>query len=275
MGEPLSIIRSRSLDRLPAILCGVSTRAGGVSDGPYDSLNQGFATGDDPARVAENRRRLYRTLGVRPEEVVAGSQVHGVRVHPVTREDRCRGALDPWSAIPETDGLVSTRPGGFLLALSADCPLLALVAPPDRGVLLAHSGWRGLAGGMPAAAVASLAAASGVHPREMLAFIGPAIGPCCYTVGEEVLRRLPAPSAALPLTGPARAAGPEPPPGSRSGQPLDLVAVLRMLLTAAGLLAERIESSPFCASCERERFYSHRRDGPRTGRIAMVLGIRE
>jgi hypothetical protein len=272
----LDTIRFDLLGSLPDVLCAVSTRSGGVSDGAFHSLNLGFSTGDVPERVRENRLRLFSHLDLPPGSVVAARQVHGSRVIEVGATERGRGSLDPRTALPDADGLLTRERGVFVLGLSADCPLLTLVAPPDRGIVLAHSGWRGTAGGMPAAAVDCLARATGADPGEMLAVIGPGIGPCCYEVGEEVLDSLP-PGARAAARGPAALPGGESPGdrGSPAGRHrLDLSLAIRVLLEEAGVPRERIEACPRCSSCEAERFFSHRRDRGVTGRVAMLAGLR-
>jgi polyphenol oxidase len=258
----IETVRFRAFDVLPGVLCAASLRRGGVSTPPYESLNVGFSSGDAPDSVRENRRRFLEAVGVTPAEVVVGQQVHGARVHPVGRGDRGRGALDPSTGIPASDGMVTTDPDVFLFTISADCPLIAVAAPDRRGVALAHSGWRGVAAGMPGAAVESLARASGASPREMAAAVGPSIRSCCYPVGEEVVEKLPSSARrAVHRDG--------------GGSPrLDLGLAIRILLEEAGIPPERIEVSPECSHCNPDRFFSHRRDGAKTGRIGMVLGMR-
>jgi len=144
-----------------------STRIGGVSEAPFDSLNLGLLTDDDSEAVAENRRRLATALGFEPEQIVYARQVHGTRLieHP-TRDDS-----------PEADGHVLREPGSAALVFTADCLPVAVAGP--GGVAMLHAGWRGLAGGILAAGVEAVGATS--------AAIGPGIGPCCYEVGDEVL----------------------------------------------------------------------------------------
>jgi YfiH family protein len=258
----IETVRFRAFDALPGVLCAASTRRGGASAPPYESLNMGFSSGDAPDSVRENRRRFFEAVGVPAGEVIVGQQVHGARVQPVGQRDRGRGAIDPSTGIPASDGMVTTDPDVFLFTISADCPLIAIAAPDRRGVALAHSGWRGVAAGMPGAAVEALAGASGVVPREMVAAVCPSIRSCCYPVSEEVVEKLPAAARRA-----VRRDG--------GGSPrLDLGRAIRILLEEAGIPPERIEVSPECSCCDPERFFSHRRDGAKTGRIGMVLGIR-
>jgi YfiH family protein len=211
-----------------------STRRGGVSAPPFDELNLGILTEDDPGAVAENRRRLATALGLEPERVVFALQVHGTRLihHPCDEE------------LPEADGHVVVEPGLAPMVLAADCLPVALHGP--GGLAMVHAGWRGLAGGILGAAAEAVEATA--------AAIGPGIGRCCYEVGEEVL-------GAFADLGDAVAAG----------RMLDLPEVARRCLAEAGV--ERVESAGLCTSCERDLFFSHRRDEGRTGRQAGIAWL--
>jgi YfiH family protein len=211
-----------------------STRLGGVSEAPFDELNLGILTDDEPAAITENRRRLATALGLEPEQVVFALQVHGTRLihHPCEEQ------------LTEADGHVVTEPGSAPMVLAADCLPVALYGP--GGLAMVHAGWRGLAGGIVEAAAEAVAATA--------AAIGPGIGPCCYEVGEEVL-------AAFADLG----------DGIAAGRLLDLPEVARRRLAEAGV--ERIESAGLCTSCEKDLFFSHRRDHGRTGRQAGIAWL--
>ena len=212
-----------------------STRLGGVSEPPYDSLNLGLVTADSDAAVGENRRRLAQALGFSLEQIVFARQVHGTRLLRHPRE----------VGVVEADGHVVTEPGIAPLVFVADCLPVALYGPD--GLAMVHAGWRGLSGGIVAAAAEAVGATR--------AAIGPGIGPCCYEVGEEVL-------ATFAELGEVA-----------EGRMLDLPEVARRLLARAGV--ERVESAGLCTSCEMELFFSHRRDAGRTGRQAGVAWIEE
>jgi hypothetical protein len=228
---------------LPGARAAFSTRVGGVSEAPYQALNVAILTGDEPDRVEENRRRLAESLGRDPAGVVMGRQVHGaeLRRHEAPQEPRVYA--DVVKSPDEVDAQATSEPGLTPLVMIADCLPVAMVGP--GGVAMAHCGWRGLAGGIVAEAAGAVAAEA--------AAVGPGIGPCCYEVGEEVL------SAFEDLDGVAR------------GRMLDLSAVATALLERAGVGA--IERSGLCTSCNPELFYSHRRDGERTGRQAGLVWI--
>ncbi len=216
--------------QLPGAAVAFSTRNGGVSQGPYASLNLGILTDDDPEAVAENRRLLAAAVGAESGGIAMGWQVHGTDL----REwDRPPAGED----LQKVDGHVTAQAGLPLLVLVADCLPLALAG--GGRVAMLHCGWRGLAGGIIERALERF-------PDPPAAALGPAIGPCCYEVGPEVL------AAFEPLQGVA------------DGRMLDLKAVARRNLTAAGV--QHVEDAAYCTSCRPDLFFSHRRDGGVTGR---------
>ena len=210
-----------------------TTRHGGVSDGPFASLNLGLWTDDDAARVWENRARVARLSGGR---IAQARQVHGTRIV----------AADP-GAVEEADGQVTAERGVAAMALTADCLPIALVAP--EGVAMLHAGWRGLADGVIAAGVAAL---RGLGAGEVAAAIGPGAGPCCYEVGEDVARRLQARFGTAVV---------------RDGR-ADLWLCARRALEAAG--AAEVAVAGECSICNPGRYFSHRRDRGVTGRQGVV-----
>jgi len=217
-----------------------STRAGGVSEGPYASLNLGILTDDDQELVAENRARLARSAGLQPEAVAMGWQVHGTDLldwdgPPATGSG---GYASPGAELQKVDGHVTTAHGVALLVLVADCLPVALVSPSRVAML--HCGWRGLAGGIVERALERF------DGEAVAAAIGPGIGPCHYEVGPEVL------DAFADLDGVA------------DGRMLDLKAVAAAKLTSGGV--ERVHDVGRCTYCEPDAFFSHRRDNGVTGR---------
>lgn len=223
---------------LPGATAAFSTRIGGVSEVPYEALNVAFMTGDECDHVRENRHRLAAALGRDPNGIVMGRQVHGAELDAHDRPQDPRVFADVVSSPDEVDAHSTGNAELTPLVIVADCLPVAMVGP--GGVAMAHCGWRGLAGGIVAKAVEAVDAEA--------AAIGPGIGPCCYEVGEEVL------SEFADLEGVA------------DGRMLDLPAVAAALLARAGVSAS--ESAGLCTSCHPELFYSHRRDGERTGRQA-------
>ncbi len=230
----------------PDALLLFSTRLGGVSRTPFDQLNLGRSTADDPAAVTENRERLLRAVGLDPGRLATAGQVHGARVVEVTGPGHH----------PACDALV-TRTGGVVLAVTtADCMSLLYRAPGV--VAAAHSGWRGTADGLPCATLEAVCRLAGCAPDAVEVAIGPAIRSCCYEVGEDVAARFPA------LAWRASAGRPR----------LDLPAAARHALRAAGVRAEAIADLDACTSCEPALYYSHRRDRGVTGRHWGVAALR-
>ncbi len=226
-----------------------STRQGGVSEAPFDSLNLGLLTEDEDAAVSENRQRLAAALDFEPGQVVFARQVHGTDLFlhhapPFACSFSGDSNEKEQANVLEADGHVLRQPGAAALVFVADCLPVALAGA--EGVAMMHAGWRGLAGGILGAGAEAVGATS--------AAIGPGIGPCCYEVGEEVL-------GAFGDLG----------EGIADGRMLDLPEVARRLLARAGV--ERVESAGLCTSCEQELFFSHRRDEGRTGRQAGLAWI--
>jgi hypothetical protein len=222
-----------------------TTRLGGVSEPPFDTLNLGILTDDSEDAVRENRRRLGAALGVEPSSVPIALQVHGAEIleHGLAPQERSPFAA-PGSPPPEADGHVIREPGLTPLVFVADCLPIALLGP--HGLALLHCGWRPMAAGIVAKGAAMVGATEAV--------VGPGIGPCCYEVGDEVL-------GAFAHLG----------DGVATGRMLDLPEVARRLLATAGV--RKVESAGLCTSCESELFFSHRRDGGRTGRQAGLAWL--
>lgn len=240
-----------------------STRLGGVSEPPFDSLNLGVLTDDAPGAVSENRRRLATVLGFAADRIAFGRQVHGAELGSAPAEHRPSffphgGKKEGRNVtIPEVDGQIVTEPDAAGLVFAADCLPVAVSGP--AGVAMLHCGWRGLAAGIVAAGAEAVGATA--------AAIGPGIGPCCYEVGPEVLRAFPQLGDGITADGPISPDG----GGKSAHRRLDLPEVARRLLRAAGV--ERVQSAGLCTSCEPELFFSHRRDGGRTGRQAGLVWL--
>jgi len=226
---------------LPGATVCFTTRRGGTSAAPYDTLNLGVLTEDDRATVLSNRAGAASALGLDGERIRMGLQVHGSKI--LGHEDReCKGHfLDPVPDPPEADGHVTRAAGIPLLVLVADC-LPVAVKGPD-GLAMLHCGWRGLAGTLVEDAVAMVGGEAAV--------IGPGIGPCCFEVGSEV-------KGAFADLG----------DGIFEGRMCDLPEVAGRLLRRSGV--EVVETTGICTCCNEADFFSHRRDGGVTGRQAGI-----
>ena len=228
-------------------LLAFSTRRGGVSDGPYRSLNLGRSTDDRPQAVEENRRRWLTSLGIDPARFANAGQVHGRTVVHVR---------DP-GLQPSCDILVTTTPGLTLAVAAADC--LPILYSAGGAVAAAHAGWRGTADGAPETALSAVCTAGGVAPDTVGIHFGPGIRGCCYQIGPDVATRFPA--EALRRVG--------------ASVWLDLPTAARIRLLAAGAEAGAIHDTGACTACEQHWYYSHRRDQGVTGRHWGLIALRD
>ncbi len=210
----------------------VTARSGGVSSGPYATLNLSLTVGDDPARVLENRRRLAAALDADPGDFVFARQVHGAAVALVGAADRGSGTLTPGDAVEATDALVTRSPGVVLTILTADCVPIVLHDPVAGVLACVHAGWRGTVARVPVAALAAMQTL-GSRPSDVIAGVGPAAAPARYQVGADVYQ------AVAGAFGAAAAAFIRPDSVPEHWL-LDLWAANRFLLRQAGVPAAQI-----------------------------------
>jgi YfiH family protein len=227
---------------LPGARAIFSTRLGGVSEGPYESLNLGILTDDDPERVTQNRHRLAAAAGLDADCVAMGWQVHGTDLREWDSPPPQSAFAEPGAELDRVDGHLTEQPGLALMVLVADCFPVALAGEGKVGMV--HCGWRGLAEGI-------LENALERFDEPPAAAVGPGIGPCCYEVGPEVLEAF---------------QGIE---GAAKGRMLDLRAVIAHKLARGGV--EEVEHLDHCTSCRPDLYFSHRRDGGVTGRQAGLV----
>lgn len=229
------------------VVCGMSTRIGGVS-GDVLGMNLSFNVGDDEQNVRINRERFFSALGADVESGAFAGQVHSARV---------RDADGP-GMHKECDGLVTNRAGVYLAISVADCVPILLYDPIGRAAAALHAGWRGTDAGIVANGIKMLKEQFNSQPEDLLAFIGPAAGECCYEVGEEVSSRFES-RFVRELGGRLT---------------LDLKSVNKQHLMNEGLREENIEVNPLCTITEKGLLHSYRRDGYASGRMLAVIGIR-
>jgi YfiH family protein len=244
----------------------VSTRHGGVSAVPYDSLNLGLRVGDEDERVIENRRRLFAAFELPLERSVWCKQVHADRVVVVGADDAGRGCAEEETIVEETDALVTDTLDLPLCVTVADCVPVVIFDPQRHVVGLAHAGWGGTVARISSRTVAVMRERFGCEPASMVAAIGPSIGPAGYEVGEEVIARA---EEAFGDRAPEILAA-----GDGGKALFDLWSANRIDLEEAGLAAERIEVSGIASEAQLEDFYSHRVEGARTGRFIAAVSLR-
>jgi polyphenol oxidase len=249
----------------PHLTAGFSARRSGED---MDCRNYALHVGNSPERTIENRRRLSRQLGMPPDAWTCGEQVHGVHVEEVTASGRGKGKDSRETAFPLTDGLITGEKGVLLASYYADCVPLYFYSPDREIVGVAHAGWKGTVGGIALRMVDKLKE-RGAKVERIRVAIGPSIGSCCYEVDERVIRPL-----EQILNDPERVEKVAVPCGPGKWR-LDLKQANGELLRRAGILPEHLVVSGYCTSCHSEYFYSHRRDGGKTGRMVAWIGMRE
>ena len=252
-------------DILHTVPHGFSTRLGGVSPAPWDSLNLRPNQGDGPEAMRENYRRFFAVLKLDETQAVLSQQTHTDHIRQVTAADAGKGVTRPRD-YTDVDALISNVPGLPLMVFSADCGTILLYDPIRQAIGAVHAGWRGCAAGIAAKTVQAMAEAYGSYPEDLLAALGPCIGQNCFETDGDVPEAM---RAAL---------GTDAEPYIQARVPkyhVDLAGLNRQWLLRAGLLPERIEVSGICTACHPELFWSHRKMGDRRGVQAAVISLKE
>jgi YfiH family protein len=227
---------------------------GGVSDKSFGNMSLSYG---DTSRSLENRRIFLEQLGIDHRAIVTAQQAHGSNIHFAVKEDAGRGALSYDAALPDTDGLITAQPGLPLAIFTADCLAVFLYEPEARAIGLIHCGWRGLKLGILSKAVRLMRDEFSAAPARIAAGFGPAIGSCCYEVGEEFRADFPADLE------------------EKEGRLcLDLARAAARQLAACGVEKENISLNDSCTSCRNDRLFSFRREGPSAGRMLSVMMLR-
>jgi YfiH family protein len=231
------------------------TRDGGVSPAPFESLNLGLSSDDEPGNVLENRRRLCAAVGVPQERLVVPGQVHGTALTWVGEADAGRGAFDRETVVHAHDGLLTAASGVSLAVSYADCVPVVIAARGVEGPELAavHAGWRGMLAGIVGQAAEALAR----RGRLLGAVVGPSIGPCCFSVDEALRTRFDQRF-----------------PGSAGDGSVDLWACARSDLETAGVPPPAVTVTALCTASDAG-FFSHRRDRESTGRHLAIAWRQE
>ncbi len=261
--DNMPVHQASTISWLPGIAQGFTTRHGGVSEKPLDTLNMSLAVGDDPANVASNRRQAILSVAGVALPYASAEQIHGNNVSVVT---------DPTETpIADTDALITNVPDIVLLMVFADCVPIYYCDPVGRVVGLAHSGWRGTASNVAGKTVRVLEREYGVAPSSLYAAIGPSISADRYEVNLDVVD-------ALKPAIQGRSISPMTPKNEFTNTFLvNLRQIVYQQLVTAGVNPDRIAVSDECTYNNRKDFFSHRRDGTKgqkTGRMAGLIGLR-
>lgn len=245
----MTIVRSELFSRFPGLVFGMSTVEGGVSPGTF-GMNLSFNVQDVPSNVHENRRLFFAALGLTPDQAAFTRQQHTSDILTVAtpgQYDTC-------------DALVSDRPGVFLAVSIADCTPVMLFDPVRRAAAGVHAGWRGTAAGIVAKSIRRMQQEYGTDPADLVAFIGPSAGVCCYEVGAEVASQFP-PSCVVPSA-------------LEGKSMLDVKQANVLQLLDNGVRNSNIEVHSDC-TIHNALYHSHRRDGAGSGRMFAVIGFTE
>jgi YfiH family protein len=254
----LATYRVHAFDEYSCLHYAIFTRNGGVGVSPYHSLNLSTSVGDDPAVVGQNFELICRAMAITPDDTVSCHLVHGADVVPITHQNKTR-------SLGNADGLITRETGVFLFMRFADCTPLIFFDPVVGAVAITHAGWRGTMQNAAGATVKAMSIEFGSKSKNMIAAIGPSIGPCCYEVGPDVIKEA---SKAFKST-----AGLLRPNGKAAHAQFDMWWANHQQLAEAGV--EKIVHSNICTACHTEEFFSHRAEKGQTGRFGVIIGMRE
>jgi len=237
---------------------GFTLRGQGQSDIVKGTLNMALHVGDDGQKVLANRKKVAQALGYDPVKVTTCAQVHGNKVVEVTPQLVGRGAFNYADTIPGTDGLFMAEHQVPLMLFFADCVPVILVDTQSSAFALVHAGWRGAVSNIGALALRAMEARFGTKPQNVLAAIGPSIGPCCYEVDENVFKKAPGYEECFIPCRPQH-------------WHLNLWQVNRLQLERVGVPKENILDSAYCTKDHVEQYFSYRAEQGKTGRLAAVI----
>lgn len=250
----------------PGLVAGFTTKQGGTSKESFTSLNLGFHVRDDYSSVCQNRKILSEQIDFPLENWVGAEQTHETSIQKVTKADGGRGSVVYDNAFKRTDGFYSFDKEVLMTLCYADCVPLFFLAGNKQVIGIAHAGWKGTVDGIAAKMVSSFTL-EGINPSEIMVVIGPSICGNCYVVDDRVI---------TPIK--ILLEGVEKKPYnliSRNQYRLDLRELNKRILVNAGVSENNIKSTGFCTSCNHDKFFSHRKDNGKTGRMISFIGWKE
>lgn len=258
------LLRSKRFESISWLKHGITSR---IADVVCADGNVGFSPPRDRAVAWRNRQAWCNAVGVDPDRLVTARQVHGNGVL-LADLSHARSGADP-DKVPasEADAIITDVPGLPLMTLHADCQPILLVDPVRRAAGLAHAGWRGVVTDVAGTTVAAMRSAFSSTPSDVQVFLGPAIGIGCYVVGQEVIDAW---EHAFDVEGARQAIR-----QGESAAHFDLTRANRLLLHRAGVPSENIDCADICTACSGETWFSHRGQGPSTGRFAAIMALDE
>ena len=249
------------------VIVGFTTRDKGYSDGPFNRFNLGLHVGDEPETVIKNRELLGADLKFPLDNWVLGEQIHANQICRVDSSDRGKGARDLSSALAGIDGLYTTEPNLLLVACYADCVPVFFLAPDGKAVGIAHAGWRGTVGEIAGRMIQKWENDLQLSASDIQVLIGPSIGDCCYEVDMRVASEIEK-LEGINKDGLLK-------PTDNGHFQLNLQLTNKRILEKYGVPSSNINISSYCTSCRTDRFYSHRKENGKTGRMLGYIGILE
>lgn len=254
-----------NLCNIPGLCHAITTREGGVSGGPYESLNLGFHVGDNADDVRENRKRLAQTLGFDAKRLVCAQQTHGASSHAVGVADLGHGARDWDSAIPDCDALIVAERSIPAMILVADCAPILVVEPRARVFALIHAGWRGAVAGVLGKTLARMRDEFGADINHARVRVGPCLCVKCFEIGTEVAAQVRAATRSESLRDYAIR------PSTLEGKAhFDIRTFLAFEAQTYKVSASAIKASGICPRCSNDEYFSHRGQGGVAGRFGLV-----
>ena len=258
---PITCICAPALNQFDFLTHAFCTRLGGVSTGAFSGLNMSASTGDDKKNISKNWQILSEAFAIAADRFFLLRQVHSDQILILNQSSRKEAFFSP----PACDAVITDQPNIALCIKTADCVPIVLV-DPQRGIIAnIHAGWKGTALNIASKVVRSMAEHFGSRAEEMVAAIGPAIGPCCYEVDEPVVRAMGSWGEDRETCRPA---------ADENHWMLDLPRINRQQMIHAGIPGKSITTVEFCTSCRNDLFYSHRRDRGKTGRQVHFIMMR-
>lgn len=248
------------MDKYDRLSVGFTSRVGGVSQPPMESLNCALHVGDRVEDVMTNRQLVAERAGFTIDAWTCAEQVHGNSIKRVSLLNKGAGKQTRHQALQDTDALICNESGIMLAAFFADCVPLYFIDPVHHALGLAHAGWKGTALHIAERTIEAMHREFGSQPEHLLTAIGPSIGVCCYEVNDQVIEQLDC----------------EPPVKQDNGRyMLDLKETNRQFMIRAGILPINIEISEWCTSCNTDLFFSHRAENGQTGRMTAWIGWKD
>ncbi|NIQ39547.1 MAG: peptidoglycan editing factor PgeF [Proteobacteria bacterium] len=252
----IGFYQAQSLKATGRVIHAFSTRRGGVSPPPFDSLNLSISTGDDAVNVEKNREILTGAFGLQPSALVTVNQMHGDDILVID------SSLPEDVSMTACDAIITDRPGIAIGVLTADC-VPTLVFDPDHLVIATiHSGWKGIAIDLPRKSIRTMIDRFRTQPESLIAAVGPSIGPCCYEVDDRVRAALSGRQGDWPRWTSEV---------SSNRWMLNICQAIVDLLRESGIRPENIGRVDICTRCQEDLFYSHRRDRGVTGRQGSFI----